>query len=390
MPQATRILLLSAYDAVSHQHWRRALYELFPDAHWNTLSLPARHFSWRVRGNSLSWAFNHRQELTDNYELLIATSLTDLSALRGFVPQLASIPTLVYFHENQFAYPDNAKQTEYQPQNLLNMQLTSIYTALCADRIAFNSDWNRRSFLDGARRLLARLPDHVPRGLIDHIEHHSLVLPVPLPDSLFPQQTSVQSSRTRPKRRTDGVINIVWNHRHEYDKGPGLLLAIVQELTNRDFRFRLHLLGQRFRHQPADFKTLRGVLAEYYARQEIEPGIDKHIEDRHQYLHLLSDCDFVLSTAQHDFQGLSVLEACAAGCMPIVPDALAYPEYFPSYCRYAVVSDAQALQARAAADCLQALLSDLDSRHPEVNHLSAAALSIDWRNTFSALIRQSK
>ena len=72
-PAATagrRILLLSAYEAHSHRQWRSTLCDMFPEHYWTCLSLPPRHFAWRVRGNSLSWAFNHRQTLTDNYDLL--------------------------------------------------------------------------------------------------------------------------------------------------------------------------------------------------------------------------------------------------------------------------------------------------------------------------------
>jgi glycosyltransferase involved in cell wall biosynthesis len=387
MPEDTRILLLSAYDAVSHQQWRSSLRELLPTAHWTMLSLPARHFAWRARGNSLTWAFNHRRELTDNYELLIATSLTDLSALRGFVPELANIPTLVYFHENQFAYPDNANPADYQAQNLLNIQLTSIYTALCADHIAFNSDWNRRSFLAGARLLLHKLPDHVPCGLIDQLEQHSQVLPVPLPDSLFGTLAWSAPKETWQEQSASDVITIVWNHRHEYDKGPELLLAIVQELAWRRVRFRLHLLGQRFRNQPATFKSLSAVLSDHYDSLGIEPGIDTHIEDRHDYHQLLRHCDVVLSTARHDFQGLSVLEACALGCTPLVPDALAYPEYFPSHCRYPVTSDDPVRQARAAADCLLNLLPDLPAKRPDVSQLSASALAGAWHNALNSLLK---
>ena len=101
-----KILLLSAYDADSHRYWRKHLVENFPEHQWTVLSLPGRYFSWRIRGNSLSWAFGEQSEkLKRQYDLVIATSMTDLFSLRGFIPSLGNIPTLVYFHENQFDYP---------------------------------------------------------------------------------------------------------------------------------------------------------------------------------------------------------------------------------------------------------------------------------------------
>jgi hypothetical protein len=54
----------------------------------------------------------------------------------------------------------------------------------------------------------------------------------------------------------------------------------------------------------------------------------------------LSAHDFVLSTADQEFQGLAIQEAMASGCIPVVPDALSYPEYIPVEYRYATVSEA--------------------------------------------------
>ncbi len=74
-----RILLLSAYDAHSHRRWRQGLVDAFPDWQWTVLTLPPRNFLWRIRGNSLSWAFSERETLEQPYDLVIATSMTDLS-----------------------------------------------------------------------------------------------------------------------------------------------------------------------------------------------------------------------------------------------------------------------------------------------------------------------
>jgi glycosyltransferase involved in cell wall biosynthesis len=377
-----KILLLSAYDAGSHQQWRQTLCEMFPHCHWTCLTLPARHFAWRVRGNSLSWAFNHRRELTDNYDLVIATSLTDLASLRGFVPTLAGIPTLVYFHENQFAYPPSADQhTSVEPA------MVNLYSALCADHVAFNSEWNRQSFLLGAQQLLAKLPDHVPPGLIEQIRERSSVLPVPLPDQLFLPAQQTQRPHASP-------LQIVWNHRHEYDKGPDLLLLIVRELVQGSQPFRLHVLGQRFRRRPEALDVLDAVLDEYYQHNGIEPSINKYISSRTDYQQLLMQSDIVLSTALHDFQGLSMLEAVALGCYAVAPDALAYPEYLPADGLFAVAGLDLPTQARGAAQTIQRhAQSLLSSDTPALNHqeyaarLSASALRSLWQQTLQALLK---
>ena len=58
-----RILLLSAYDAPSHKRWREGLVTHCSDYHWDVLALPARYFSWRIRGNPLSWWNEQRASL---------------------------------------------------------------------------------------------------------------------------------------------------------------------------------------------------------------------------------------------------------------------------------------------------------------------------------------
>ena len=247
--------------------------------------------------------------------------MTDLSALRGFVPQLACVPTAIYFHENQFAYPDNPRiSAERNPS--VEPQLLSIYTALCADQLIFNSQFNRHSFVEGARQLLRKLPDHVPSGIVQTLESRARVIPVPLAQELF--------CVTESSHSTDSTaLNIVWNHRWEFDKGPALLLAIMQKLIDKGVRFRLHVLGQRFRQTPEEFAALAQLMQSHYQRTGIAPGQWGFIESRTEYNALLASSDIVLSTATHDFQGLALLEATALGCTPLAPHCMAYPEYLP-------------------------------------------------------------
>jgi glycosyltransferase involved in cell wall biosynthesis len=309
-----KILMLSPYDAVSHALWRRDLAEYLaerrPQLEVTQIALPPRYFSWRFRGNSLS--LSRHAALGQDCDLVIATSMTDLAALRGLNPTVARVPVIVYCHENQFAYPDS--HTEGQ----LERQLTSIYTLLSADRVFFNSAYNRDTFLDGADRLLRKMPDEVPAGVVEEIRKRSDVVPVAL------QQPDQQTGTAR-----QGPVKIAWNHRWEADKGPALLAEIVQGLIASDCDFSMSLMGQQFRQVPTE---IRECLAALESTGRLNHS--GHIADREVYLRTLAEHDVVLSTARHEFQGLAVQEAMLRGCVPIVPDDLSYPEYVPAKYRY--------------------------------------------------------
>jgi glycosyltransferase involved in cell wall biosynthesis len=51
-----------------------------------------------------------------------------------------------------------------------------------------------------------------------------------------------------------------------------------------------------------------------------------HVQGRREYGKLLAAADIVLSTARHEFFGISVLEAAYAGAFPLLPKRLSYPE----------------------------------------------------------------
>ena len=314
-----RILLLSAYDAMSHKMWRGRLLEMFPEHTWTQLVLPPRHFNWRIRGNSLQWALNEKDLLNQDYDLLIATSMVDLASLRGFIPRVAHLPTLLYFHENQFVYPLSSKQRN----NNVEPQLVPLYSALCADAIVFNSNYNRSTFLQGAKELLKKLPDQLSPELLERIEK-SEIIPVPLEEFSFEPVTTAMLENSKQ------ILDVVWNHRWEYDKGPKLLLSLAQAILAQRLPIRLHVVGQQFRSSPAEFKKIAALLEQHAAALAIDQGSFGFVENREGYISLLRRCDVVLSTAEHDFQGLAIQEACTLRCTPLVPDALVYPEYIDS------------------------------------------------------------
>lgn len=371
-----KVLLLSAYAANSHVHWQQSLVLMSPQWNWQLLSLPPRHFSWRVRGNPLYWSVAEREVLEQGYDLLIATSMVDLATLRGLVPALARIPSVLYFHENQFAYPQDRAQ-----QNLLEAQMVSLYSSLAADRVVFNSQYNRSSFMRGCDALLRRLPDRVPPGIVDSLQAKSVVLPVPL----VPQVAHEKESRQLWPGLTDAYpsrpLRLLWVGRFEYDKGGDGLLRVLNSLEDMGLDYELAVIGQQFRNSPKVFATIE----QNFASRLVQFGYVKSVVDYRQYL---SDADIVLSTAVHEFQGLAVLEAVESGCLPVVPGRLVYPEIFSGESLYESCPDDSEREALAAARLITSVAGKLASGAYQRQDISAYAmhtLAPEYRSLFLAI-----
>ncbi len=329
-----RILLLSAYDAASHQRWREQLVNGLPEFDWHVMRLPPRYFSWRIRGNALSWL--NESTLQHSFDLILATSMTDLASLKGFHPHLATTPTLLYLHENQFAFPESGKQfNSYEPQ------MINLYSAIAADYLLFNSEWNRQSFILGVTNLFKKLPDALPKELPEKLRNKSTIIPVPIEDHLFTK---------RPVMANKQCPHLLWNHRWEYDKGPDRLLALLAQLKTAKQDFRLSLVGEQFRQQPDAFIQIK----QHFANHLVNYGYIDQLEHYHK---LLRQADIVISTAMHDFQGLSMLEAMASGCLALAPNRLAYPEYIPVHHCYQSFPDDMRAEASAASALLLSLLN---------------------------------
>lgn len=305
-----RGLFLSAYAAVSHRHWARGIVEQVPEVTWTLLELPPCHFRWRIRGNPLTWMLREQAALSRSYDVILATSMVDLATLIGLYPHLAQARKVVYFHENQFAYPLSAHQA---PQG--EALMVNLYSALAADRVVFNTAYNRDSFIDGARRFLKRMPENLPAArTLERLREAADVLPVPL------TPCSASSQRRSAGRR------IIWNHRWEYDKNPEDFFAALVALAERGVDFDVAVMGQQFRQQPAIFDQARERLSERVACWGPQPET--------VYREVLGAADIVVSTTWHEFQGLSIMEAAQQGVVPLVPDRLCFPELYASAYRY--------------------------------------------------------
>jgi hypothetical protein len=101
----------------------------------------------------------------------------------------------------------------------------------------------------------------------------------------------------------------------------------VSRLADEGLDFEVAVAGQEFADRPAVFEQAAAALGSRLVHHG-EP------QDREAYARLLAGSDVAVSTAVNEFFGLAMLEACYAGCFPLVPDRLAYPELYPAHFRY--------------------------------------------------------
>ncbi len=114
-------------------------------------------------------------------------------------------------------------------------------------------------------------------------------------------------------------MRILWAARWEHDKNPEGFFEALKMLKARGIDFRLSVIGEQFRELPEVFA---------WARRHFASHIDQwgYQKSRCEYEKALKQADVFVSTAKHEFFGISLVEAGLAGVYPLVPKRLAYPE----------------------------------------------------------------
>jgi glycosyltransferase involved in cell wall biosynthesis len=317
------VLFIEPYCGGSHGAFLRTLTDGLRDrfdVQCTVLTMPARHWKWRMRG-AVPWlAQEHDSELRRGYDLVFASSFLALAELVGLYPHLGSVPRILYFHENQLTYPVRAG---FSGERDHHFGFTQMVSALAATRCVFNSEFNRQSFLDAGQECLERMPDAVPSRWRQRVAAASDVIGLPME---LPEVADTVFCDADLGSRLRGPI-ILWNHRWEHDKNPAEFFAALLALRATSVPFRVAVCGQSFREIPEEMVSARQALAD----QTEHWGF---LATRSEYLALLSRAQIAVSTADHEFFGVSALEAAWMGARPLVPDRLSYPELFAAEYRY--------------------------------------------------------
>lgn len=299
-----KILALEAYYGGSHKAFldgwvRHSRHE------WTVLGLPASKWKWRMRHSAITFSEQIEARLAngESWDVLFCSDMLNLAEFKGLVDErVQTLPSVAYFHENQLTYPDR-----YPKEWDRHFAITNFTTCLAATQVWFNSGYHRNVFLEALPKFLRRMPDHRPLEAAETIRPKMSVHP-----------PGVEELPPRP-RRTEGPLQILWAARWEHDKGPDVFFEALKLLKQRGVEFRLNVIGEQFEESPEVFARAKEEFADEIVRWGWQ-------ESREEYIAALHESDVIVSTADHEFFGISVVEAISAGASPLLPERLSYPE----------------------------------------------------------------
>ena len=354
-----RILLVSPYHGGSHAAWARSL-QRHSRHEIELLTLPDRFWKWRMHGGAVTLA---RRWLRDGpaADAILATDMLDLTTFLALTrPATDGVPAVLYMHENQLTYPlpaagEGGPMRRQGGERDHHYAFVNFASMLAAERVVFNSRFHHDAWFEELPCFLRHFPEHNELGAVEALRARSSVLPVgieagalrrteptaarvsaPGPQPAGKSQPSGLGTERSPKREdlhstaaasrdpasagsgTAGAPLVLWNQRWEYDKNPAQLLRALRDVADRGVAFRLAICGRPYGESPPELAAIR----EAFADRLVHFGF---AEDD-AYRRLLGEASIVVSTAVHEFFGIAVLEAMAAGAFAILPDRLSYPE----------------------------------------------------------------
>ncbi|MEM7273112.1 MAG: DUF3524 domain-containing protein [Actinomycetota bacterium] len=310
-----RILLVEPWQTGSHLAWAEG-YRTSSGHDVDLIGLPGELWRWRLRGGALplaekltTWIDMHGQP-----DLLLVSGLVDVAELLGLARRNLSpdVGVVIYQHESQLVYP--VADGNYDS----GAALRNWMSWCVADLVLFNSYHHMRAVTEALPGFVTSLPDQTHVPMIESVISRFEVFPVGVDLSQIPERAAV----TADVADRHGRPTILWPHRWERDKDPAAFLAALRRLREEDLDFGLVLAGQ----DPPS-----GSAQAIEEREAAETEFADHIVaggelDRDEYLARVAQSDLVVSCARHEFFGIAVVEAVASGCVPLLPNALSYPE----------------------------------------------------------------
>jgi glycosyltransferase involved in cell wall biosynthesis len=304
------ILLIEPFYKGSHKYWADKLKELSR----HNIELATRNgvfWKWKFMESELL----NRLAPDHGHNIILGSNMLNLAPWAGQNRKVLKDTKLVtYFHENQLTYPDQGQgnqKSEKQKDAFFGFH--NISTAICADKTIFNSEFHKQDFIAAIKKFSKKIPDKVPDEDIEFIKDNSSVLGVGIEtDKFLGRKTEGQNQKPL----------ILWNHRWEFDKNPDDFFAALNTLSKEGLEFDLGMLGHAPKKLPDVFTNAQTELKKHIVQWGSVESFD-------EYASWLWRADILPVTSNHDFFGISVLEAALCETILLLPKRNAYPDHFP-------------------------------------------------------------
>ena len=321
-----RVLALQPWDAGSHKAVRESI-QRHSRHEWTWLNLPGRSVRWRLRHSAMRFAQDVQEHLDGGatFDAVFSTGLCSFADFRASADhRLRNQPHVLYMHENQAAYPVSETVDPRTIDRDTHLAFTNLSSIEAADKVLWNSNFNRTSFIEYMQAILRRAPESIDSGWVVRLEGKSAVAWPPVE----PVEQDVLHNSEKGRYQDEShsgraLVRVAWPHRWEHDKGCDELLQLIEETRDDEaMELRWTILGHRYERMPASMH----VILSQHADCLDHAG---EIAGREEYLAALGACDWVASTSRHEFFGIAVAEALLMGCLPWLPSRLSYPELVP-------------------------------------------------------------
>ena len=346
-----RVILVESYYGGSHRSWadawvRHSRHDI------SLVTLPDEFWRWRLRGGAVTLAadFSAVVEADGPPDAVVVSGLVDVAAFAGLARRsLRDTPLAVYVHESQLLYPLAPNQRADTSAALVNWQ-----SLVASDAVWFNSSFHRDALRKALPGLLGSQPAPTHRHLIDSVFARASVL--------WP---GVEAATLISGERAERPLpRVLWNQRWDHDKNPHAVFSALAQLADEGVPFTVALAGQNQRPDNPDFAWVYEQLGDRIDHRGYVP------DDAYQQL--LLSCDVVVSAADHEFFGIAIVEALAAGAVPVLPARLSFPELVePQWHKAALYADGELRSA------LRSVLCDIDATRDKVKGLRESMQRFD-------------
>ena len=308
-----KILIIEPYFEGSHKTWTLD-FQKFSAHDIELLTLPGRHWKWRMHGGAITLAQLFNEHISKNPipDIILTTDMLNLPVFTSFI-KINAIPIVTYFHENQLTYPWSSQDRDKLNKRDHHYGFINYTTALKSDLVMFNSDFHKNEFIHALTKFLKKFPDHRGINNVDLIKDKSVTAYLGLELKKF------DSYRMKTINETPIIL---WNHRWEYDKNPELFFAMLKKIKDDGIDFGLVVLGENFSQSPSIFDKAKEIFKDNICHWGYSQSFS-------EYAKWLWKADILPVTSNQEFFGASVMEAIYCNTWPILPRRLTYPELIP-------------------------------------------------------------